>query len=68
MDVLKIQGMRQPITDECMAELEKAFRPSQINPTTSMEQIMFEAGGERVLAWLRNRIDKYKAGTNDSTG
>jgi len=48
---------------ELLDEAKAAFRPSDITPGTPIEKIMFEAGAQKVLAWMDKRLaDKSSEG------
>lgn len=52
---MKAMELRR-VDRELLDKARVAFRPTSVTPTTSIEQVMFDAGAIKVLDWLDREI------------
>lgn len=58
------------ISEEMLARVTNAFPPVEVNPLTTIEEIMFSAGQQEVIKWLHSMAHKsiITGGTLDRRG
>lgn len=45
-----------PVSPEFFDKLKQAFRPIEVTPETEINDIMYSAGQQAVLAWIQNAV------------
>lgn len=58
------------ISEDFLRQVTDAFRPMEINPLSTIEEIMFNAGAQEVIRWLHSKAERsiITGGTLDRSG
>ena len=54
MNLLETQGLQ---VQTVLTELDESFPVVNPTPTTSIEQVMYQAGQRSVVEWIQNRLE-----------